>query len=55
MKFVLHAVNRQRWVTQVVCLILLVTGFAKSSWAEPNKNPDLELQPRSSVGSPDVH
>ena len=36
MKFVLHAVNRQRWVMQLTCLILLVAGFAKSSWAEPN-------------------
>ena len=36
MKFVLHAVNRQRWVMQVSCLILLVAGFAKSSWADPN-------------------
>ena len=36
MKFVFHAVNRQRWVMQVSCLILLVAGFAKSSWADPN-------------------
>ena len=37
MKFVLHAINRQRWVMQATCLILLVAGFAKCSWAEPNR------------------
>ena len=36
MKFLLHAVNRQSWVMQVTCLILLVAGVAKCSWAEPN-------------------
>jgi len=37
MKFVLHAVHHPRLVMQVACLILLVAGFAKSSWAEANR------------------